>query len=165
MTFFPNWQSRESLTPASFGLFQFWTSIRKKLEESEKHKRRIFSNNGWTNVWDSPRIIFSLVKLLWADHLTQLLYFQRETKWYHPQERCKAGPPKFDWQRHCNWLLSIESPPEPWRIPGSGAKTEWGPRCGDRHPLTWWDGRWNNQSTEGSGLLKLVREKAGGRDH
>jgi hypothetical protein len=27
------------LTPASIGLFQFWTPIRRKLEELEKHKR------------------------------------------------------------------------------------------------------------------------------
>jgi hypothetical protein len=59
----------ESLTPARVGLFHFWTPIKRKLEEWEKHKRRIFSNNGQTKCWDFPPIIFSQDKFLWADPL------------------------------------------------------------------------------------------------
>jgi hypothetical protein len=57
------------LTPASIGSFQFRTPIRRKLEESEKHKRRFFSNDGRTNFWDFVGINFSLVKFLWANPL------------------------------------------------------------------------------------------------
>jgi hypothetical protein len=60
------------LTPASIGLFQFMTLIGRKLEESEKHKKRVFSNNGQTNIWDLPQLIFSLVKFLRAEPLAEM---------------------------------------------------------------------------------------------
>jgi hypothetical protein len=55
--------------PASVGLFQFRTPISRKLEDSEKHKRRIFSYYGQTIFWDFVGLNFSLVKFLWANPL------------------------------------------------------------------------------------------------
>ncbi len=63
------WQKRDSWTPASVGLFQFRTPIRRKLEDSETHKRRFFSYYGQTNFWDFVGLNFSLVKILWANPL------------------------------------------------------------------------------------------------
>ena len=64
-----NWQKRESWTPASIKKFQIRTTIRRKLDDSEKHKRRIFSYDGWTNFWDFVGLNFSIVKFLWANPL------------------------------------------------------------------------------------------------
>jgi hypothetical protein len=69
MILLPKLAKQREFAPASIGLFQFFTSIRRKLEELVKHKRRIFSNNGWTNFWNFVGIIFSLVKFLWAEPL------------------------------------------------------------------------------------------------
>jgi hypothetical protein len=57
--------------PAGVGLFQFRTPIRRKLEDSEKHKRRIFSYDGRTIFWDFVGLNFSLVKFLWANPLAR----------------------------------------------------------------------------------------------
>jgi hypothetical protein len=72
------------LTPASDGFFQIWTLIRRKLEKLEKHKRRIFSNDGWTNFWDFPGIIFP-----------ELIFCGRTLYHMHCQQYL-----------HCNTLLS-----------------------------------------------------------
>ncbi len=88
-----NWQKRESWTPVSIGLFQFWTPIRRKLEDLEKHKRRIFSFNERTNFWDFVRHIFSLVKFLWANPLFERIW--RHGNMFHIQ--VKDGIFGEDW--------------------------------------------------------------------
>jgi hypothetical protein len=69
------------LTPASIGLFQFQTPIRRKLEELEKHKRRIFSSDSWTNFWGFVGINYSLVKFLWANPKQQSVQQCRIEQW------------------------------------------------------------------------------------
>jgi hypothetical protein len=60
MMLLPKIAKRRDLSPARVGLFQFWTPIRRKIEESKKHKRRIFSKNGQTKFRDFPHINSSL---------------------------------------------------------------------------------------------------------
>jgi hypothetical protein len=59
----------ESLTSARVGLFQFWTPIRRKLEELEKHKKRIFSNKVRPNFGISIQLFF-----LWINFYAQTPY-------------------------------------------------------------------------------------------
>ncbi len=69
MMLLPKQAKQREFDPCSIGLFQFQTPIRRKLEESEKHKRRILSNKVWTSFWDFPQISFFLLIFLWAEPL------------------------------------------------------------------------------------------------
>jgi hypothetical protein len=58
----PKLEKQREFDPFIVGLFQFQTPIRRTLEKLEKHKRRVFSINGRTNIWDFVGLNFSLAK-------------------------------------------------------------------------------------------------------